>query len=64
MDIGMINRTPNRNLSRTTITIITIITNAYERVQYHARIYAVKFESISFAISYFLSKSDSQLNTT
>ena len=26
--VGMINNTPNRNLSKTTITIITIITNA------------------------------------
>ena len=28
IDVGIINSTPNRNLSRTTITIMTIITRA------------------------------------
>jgi hypothetical protein len=28
IEVGTINRTPNRNLSRTTITIMTIITSA------------------------------------
>ena len=52
MYYGTINRTPNRNLRRTTITIITIITNAmYISVFNTMLIYTVKFKSISSAVS-------------